>query len=102
MRGSWRVQSALRGATSRAANSFTTPALWSAMRLFTWQVTHHAAVKSTNTGWPLAVRLATFSGDHSCHGNSPARATVCAAARAGGAGHATATPAGARITATTH
>src|SRR5258708_39970281 len=102
MRGSWRVQSALRAVTLRAAKALTTASLFRATRLLTWQVTHHAAVKSTNTGCPAAARLRTFSGDHACHGSSPARATGVESAAASGAtapGHATSTPAGARITA---
>src|SRR5262245_32656219 len=36
------------------------------MRLFTWQVTHQAAVKSTNTGLPSARTRANASADHGC------------------------------------
>ena len=84
----------------RSANAFTTSALWSAMRLFTWQVMHHAAVKSTNTGLPCAVSSRTFSGDHGSHASSPARAAL-PGAPGGGAGHASATPATTKRIATT-
>src|SRR5688572_14263751 len=100
MRGSWRVQSALSGTTPRAANSLTTAALCSATRLFTWQVTHQAAVKSTNTAFPEVVSSRTFSGDHSCHGNSLARAWAPAGVLGFGAGQATSKPAAANRIAT--
>ena len=38
------------------ANAPRTSAAFSTSRLFTWQVTHHAAVKSTNTGRPARRR----------------------------------------------
>ena len=34
--------------------------------MLNWQVTHHAAVKSTNTGRPAARALASTSGDQAC------------------------------------
>ena len=36
-------------------------------RLFTWQVTHHAAVKSTNTGRPDDVSAPTLASVKGCH-----------------------------------
>src|SRR5512144_998120 len=62
MAGSRRVQSARTSATFFAANSARTSSEFSTSRLLTWQVTHHAAVKSTNTGRPEAVSAATVSG----------------------------------------
>src|SRR2546423_10761153 len=101
MRGSWRVQSALSATTPRDANSFTTAALFNATRLLTWQVTHQAAVKSTNTGLPAAVSSRTFSGLHACHASSPGFA-LCASVAGFGLeeGHATAIPAMAKSAAT--
>ena len=52
--GSRRVQSARTSATPRSANASRTTASFSTSRLLTWQVTHQAAVKSTNTGLPAA------------------------------------------------
>ena len=47
-------------------------ASFSTSRLFTWQVTHHAAVKSTNTGRPAARSSATRGGVNGCHAASVA------------------------------
>src|SRR5437868_8976120 len=101
MRGSCRVQSARNATTPREPNSRTTASLCSATRLFTWHVTHHAAVKSTNTARPCDVYEATFSGDQSSHASSPG-AALALAAEGGeeGPGHATTTPDTARIAAT--
>ncbi len=52
MAGSRRVQSARSRATFLAAKSASTSASASVVFLLYWQVTHQAAVKSTNTGWP--------------------------------------------------
>src|SRR5207302_815329 len=41
-------------------------------RLLTWQVTHHAAVNSTNTGWPAATSCVTRAAEYSLHGPSAA------------------------------
>ena len=61
--GSRRVQSARTSATSRLARTASrTSSVLSTSRLLTWQVTHQAAVKSTNTGRPAAVSSATRAG----------------------------------------
>ena len=48
----------------------------STSRLFTWQVTHHAAVKSTNTGRPSAVSSATRRDENGSHPSVADRATA--------------------------
>ena len=95
---SWRVRGAQRH--TRLAEVAHHVGIVQGDRLFTWHVTHHAAVKSTNTALPLPVSSATFSGDHSCQAISPARATCDTWAAPGGPGHATATPAAASRIAT--
>src|ERR1043165_4535760 len=70
MAGSRRVQSARTSATFFAASSARTSSEFSTRRLFTWQVTHHAAVKSTNTGRPEAASAATVSGENAAQSRS--------------------------------
>src|SRR5690349_12946015 len=101
MRGSWRVQSAVSATTPREPNSRTTASLCRATRLFTWHVTHHAAVKSTKTARPCAPYEATFSGDQSSQASSPAPVETLAEGADDGPGQATASPAIARTAATT-
>src|SRR5689334_14415087 len=93
--GSLRVQSARSGTTPLAAKVAITSALCNATRLFTWQVTHHAAVKSTNTAVPCSVYRATFSADHSCQASSPALAACESAVPVVAGGHAAVSPAAA-------
>ncbi len=45
----------------------------------TWQVTHQAAVKFTNTGFPCACSAVTRSGDHGSDGMPSAGAWMAAA-----------------------
>ena len=45
----------------------STGSLASVVSSLTWQVTHHAAVKSTNTVCPLSKRSCTAVGVHVCH-----------------------------------
>jgi len=61
--GSRRVQSARTSVTPRSRKACITSSRASTTRSFTWQVTHQAAVKSTNTGLPAAVSAATFSAE---------------------------------------
>ena len=72
MSGSRRVQSARTSATFLRANAARTSWVLSTRRLFTWHVTHHAAVKSTNTGRPDAASSATRAGVYGCQSASPA------------------------------
>ena len=53
--------------------SLSRPSSASVLRLLNWQVTHQAAVKSTNTGRPSACSAATRSGLQAC------QATPCTA-----------------------
>ena len=66
MAGSRRVQSARSSSTRLALKSAITSASASVVRLLNWQVTHHAAVKSTKTGRPLASAACTRSADQGC------------------------------------
>src|SRR5688572_5712643 len=70
MAGSRRVQSARTSSTPRSAKARRTSLLLSTRRLSTWQVTHQAAVKSTNTTLLAAVSSATFVGVNDCHGSA--------------------------------
>src|SRR5665647_3507829 len=67
MAGSRRVQSASNRVTFLASKSASTSWLASVVFLLYWQVTHQAAVKSTNTGTPLASTCSTRPGSHVCH-----------------------------------
>src|SRR5512145_2482457 len=71
--GSRRVQSARTSWTPRARNASSTSWRESTSFLFTWQVTHHAAVNSTNTGFPAAVSAVSVCAEYGCHAPSPAR-----------------------------
>ena len=66
MAGSRRVQSARSSSTRLVLKSAITSASASVVRLLNWQVTHHAAVKSTKTGRPLASAACTRSADQGC------------------------------------
>ena len=67
MVGSRCVQSARKRATFLAFISANTSAFASVVFLLYWQVMHHAAVKSTNTGRLAANSALTFSCVHACH-----------------------------------
>src|SRR5438105_641919 len=67
MAGSRFVQSARTSATFFAANALRTSAVFSTSRLLTWHVTHHAAVKSTNTARPAPVNSFTAAGVNAVH-----------------------------------
>src|SRR4051794_28867682 len=67
MAGSRFVQSARTSATFFAANALRTSAVFNTRRLLTWHVTHHAAVKSTNTARPAPVNSATVAGVNAAH-----------------------------------
>src|SRR5512139_1252355 len=77
--------------TPAAAKAPVTLSEVSATRLFTWQVTHHAAVKSTNTGLPSLVSCASFSGEYSTQSSllavfaTAARSVVASGAKASAA-----------------
>src|SRR5437763_138106 len=67
MTGSRRVQSARISTTFLRANAARTSASLRTSRLLTWHVTHHAAVKSTNTARPELVRSARRAGVYGSH-----------------------------------
>ena len=72
-----------------------TPALAKVVRLLNWQVTHHAAVKSTKTMRPSERSSAARAGLHACHTAAfAAAAAPCAvsSARSPGNVHAKASP----------
>ena len=88
MVASRRVQSARSSSTPRASKSAST-ALSFRARLLIWQVTHQAAVKSTNTMRPCACAWATRSGLQGCQ-RSPTATPVASAVswRSSGTAHA--------------
>src|SRR5947208_11398408 len=71
MTGSRRVQSARISTTFLRANAARTSASLRTSRLLTWHVTHHAAVKSTNTARPELVRSARRAGVYGSQAVSP-------------------------------
>src|SRR5690606_20191720 len=84
--------------TALALNACITSLVDNTNRLFTWHVAHQAAVKSTNTGRPLARYSSIFAGSNGCQAFlafAGSAATVNALAL-GSATH-TAAPASARL-----
>src|SRR6185295_16836082 len=91
--GSRRVQSARTNSTPRSAKAFFTSASPSTSFLLTWQVTHHAAVKSTKTAL-LADSSVTSAGVNGCQGSFAADVgfactDACTSVGATKSGHAT-------------
>ena len=76
MAGSRRVQSARTNATFLADRSAITAGLANVVFLLYWQVTHQAAVKSTNTGRPVARICSTRPGSQACQEPSLAAAVA--------------------------
>ena len=66
MAGSRRVQSARISTTWRLAKSASSVASAKVVFLLNWQVTHQAAVKSTNTGRPALSCVCTSASDQAC------------------------------------
>ena len=78
MAGSRRVQSARSMATFLAVEVGQHVGVGRAcVFLLYWQVTHQAAVKSTNTGWPAASSWSTRPGSQGCQAPASARRDCC-------------------------
>src|SRR5665213_30261 len=70
MPGSSFVQSAFMVTKLPLRNAASTSAVLRAIRSFTWQLRHHAAVKSINTGRPAACAAFTACSEYGCHARS--------------------------------
>src|SRR5271169_7061438 len=67
------VQSARTGTTPSSRIFAVTADVASASRSLTWQVTHHAAVKSTNTGVPRRRSSSSRTDEYVSHVNGTVR-----------------------------